>query len=327
MKRLLVPTLAMLATLLCLIGPAQAQEANYPSKPIRLVVGFAPGGGTDIVARLLATKVGEDFGQAVVVENRPGASGTMAAGQVAKAKPDGYTLMMGVISLNTILPSLYASLPFDPIKDFVPVTMTGSLPHIIVVHPSLPVHSIKELIAYAKANPGVANFPSAGNGTTPHIAGELFKHMTGVNMVHIPYKSSGQSIPDLVSGRVTVGFDTYAAAAPLVRAGQVRAIAVTSAKRLPEFPDLPTVEEAGLPGYRFATWYGIFAPAGTPPAIVNKLHDEFNKAMQSPTIAPRLVEMGIDDTVTRTPEDFAALVKSDLARFAKVVKDAGITLE
>jgi len=319
--------LSLLLAALAVSPAAFAQTERYPDRPVKLIVGYAPGGGTDIVARLLAVKVGEDLGQPVVVENRPGASGIVAAGQVAKAKPDGYTLMMGVVSLNTILPNLYASLPFDPVKDFAPVTLTGSVPHIIVVHPSLPVHSVKELIAYAKANPGVANFPSAGNGTTPHIAGELFKHMAGVNLVHVPYKSSGQSIPDLIAGRVTVGFDTYPAAAPLVRAGQVRAIAVTSDKRLAEFPDLPTVEEAGLAGYRFATWYGIFAPVGTPPAIVNKLHAAFNEAMQSPAIQPRLVEMGVDGTVTRSPEEFAAVVKTDLARFAKLVKETGITIE
>jgi tripartite-type tricarboxylate transporter receptor subunit TctC len=225
---------------------AFAQASGYPDRPIKLVVGYSPGGGTDIVARLLANKVGGSLGQAIVVENRPGASGMVAAGQVAKAKPDGYTLMMGVVSLNAILPSLFASLPFDPVKDFVPVTLTGSVPHIIVVHPSLPVHSVGELIAYAKANPGIANFPSAGNGTTPHIAGELFKHMAGVNLVHIPYKSSGQSIPDLIAGRVTVGFDTYPAAAPLVRTGQVRAIAVTSADRVSERTDGGRVRSAWL---------------------------------------------------------------------------------
>lgn len=306
---------------------AFAQASGYPDRPIKLVVGYSPGGGTDIVARLPANKVGGSLGQAIVVENRPGASGMVAAGQVAMAKPDGYTLMMGVVPLNAILPSLFASLPFDPVKDFVPVTLTGSVPHIIVVHPSLPVHSVGELIAYAKANPGIANFPSAGNGTTPHIAGELFKHMAGVNLVHIPYKSSGQSIPDLIAGRVTVGFDTYPAAAPLVRTGQVRAIAVTSAKRLTEFPNVPTVEESGLPGYRFATWYGIFAPAGTPPETVTRLHAAFNDAMKSPAIRTQLVEMGFDDTVTRSPEEFSALVKSDLARFAKLVKETGITIE
>jgi len=304
-------------------GLTQAQGSDRVS---RLVVGFAPGGGTDIVARLLAARITEDTGHAMVVENRPGGSGVVAASQVARATPDGNYLMMGVISLNTIQPHL-TTLPYDPLKAFTPVTLTASVPHIIVVHPSLPVTTIPELIAYLKANPDKGSFPSAGNGTTPHIAGEMFKHMADVQMLHVPYKSSGQSIPDLVSGRLTVGFDTYPAAAPLVRAGQLRAIAVTSAKRLKEFPDLPTVAESGLPGYQFSTWYGVFAPAGTPEAVVNRTHAEFARAMKSPAVHAKLVEMGIDDTETRTPEDFAKLVESDLARFAKIIKEANIRIQ
>jgi tripartite-type tricarboxylate transporter receptor subunit TctC len=324
MKRVIPGLLAALVLPACL---ASAQDVNFPNKPIHLIVGYAPGGGTDIVARLLGAKVGEDTGQAVVVENRPGGSGVLAAREVAKAKPDGYTLMMGVVSLMTIEPNLEKDFPLDTVKDFAPVTLTASVPHIIVVNPSLPIHSIGELIAYAKSHPGELKFPSAGNGTTPHIAGELFKHMANVKLVHVPYKSSGQSIPDLVAGRVNVGFDTYPAAAPLVRAGKVRAIAVTSTKRLAEFPDVPTVAEAGLPGYQFATWYGIFAPAATPPAVVDKLHAEFQKAMQAPDVHEKLVKMGADDSATATPADFGKLVRADLARFRKVIKDAGITLE
>jgi tripartite-type tricarboxylate transporter receptor subunit TctC len=234
---------------------------------------------------------------------------------------------MGVVSVNTILPNLIPDLPYDPIKDFAPITLTASVPHLIVVHPSVPAHSIKELIALAKAEPGKLNFPSAGNGTTPHIAGEMFKSMAHVDMLHVPYKSTGQSMPDLVAGRLSVGFDTYPTAAPHVRTGRLRALAVTSARRLAEFPALPTVEEAGLPGYRFTTWYGLFAPGGTPPAMVNRLHAEVANVLQAPSIRPRLAEMGIDDTVTRTPEEFAALIRSDMARFAKVVKDAGVKIE
>ena len=324
MKRVILGLLATLVLPACL---ALAQDANFPSQPIRLIVGYAPGGGTDIVARLLGAKVGENVGQAVVVENRPGGSGVLAAREVAKAKPDGYTLMMGVVSLMTIEPNLEKNFPLDTVKDFAPVTLTASVPHIVVVNPALPIHSVSELIAYAKAHPGELKFPSAGKGTTPHIAGELFMHMANVKMVHVPYKSSGQSIPDLVAGRVNVGFDTYPAAAPLVRAGKVRAIAVTSTKRLAEFPDVPTVAESGLPGYQFGTWYGVFAPAATPPAVVNKLHAEFQKAMQAPEVHEKLVKMGADDSTTPTPADFGKLVSADLARFRKVIKDAGITLE
>ena len=311
-----------------LIGVSHASltHAQGSDRASRLVVGFAPGGGTDIVARLLAAKISEDTGQSMIVENRPGGSGVVAASQVARAAPDGSYLMMGVISLNTIQPHL-TTLPYDPLKAFTPVTLTASVPHIVVVHPSLPVRTIPELIAYLKANPDKGSFPSAGNGTTPHIAGEMFKHMAGVQMLHVPYKSSGQSIPDLVSGRLTVGFDTYPAAAPLVRAGQLRPIAVTSTKRLKEFPDLPTVAESGLPSYQFSTWYGVFAPAGTPDAVVNKLHADFARAMTAPMVHTKLLDMGIDDTETRTPADFARLVETDLARFAKIIKEANIRIQ
>jgi tripartite-type tricarboxylate transporter receptor subunit TctC len=279
------------------------------------------------MARLLSARMSETLGQSVFVENKPGNSGILAAGQVAKSAPDGYTLMMGVVSLNAIQPSLVADLPFDPVKDFAPVNLTASVPHFIVVHPSLAVNSVKELIAYAKANPGKISYPSAGNGTTPHIAGEMFRAMTGTDMVHVPYKSTGQSMPDLLAGRLQVGFDTLPTTATYVRQGKLRALAVTGARRLADFPNVPTVEEAGVPGYRFGTWYGVFAPAGTPATIVQKLHAEIAKALQSPEIHAKFAEMGVDDTVTRTPEDFAALVRSDIARFAKLVKDNNIRIE
>jgi tripartite-type tricarboxylate transporter receptor subunit TctC len=319
-------TKLLLAVLSLLTLPALAQD-TYPSKPIRMVVGYAPGGGTDVVARLVAARMTVQLGQGVIVENRPGNSGIVAASQVAKSPADGYTIMMGVISLNAIQPSLVPNLPFDPVKDFAPVTLTGSTPHLIVAHPSTSITSIRELIAHAKANPGKLSFPSAGNGTTPHIAGELFLSMAGVKMVHIPYKSTGQSMPDLLAGRMEVGFDTFSSAIPHVRGGKLRPLAVSSAARLPDLPGVPTVEEAGLPGYRFGTWYGVFAPAGTPPAIVNRLHAEINKALQSPDVRAKYAEMGMDDSVTRTPEEFAALVRADIARFAKLVKEAGIKIE
>ena len=319
-------TKLLLAVLSLLPLPALAQDA-YPSKPIRMVVGYAPGGGTDVVARLVAARMTVQLGQSVIVENRPGNSGIVAASQVAKSPADGYTIMMGVISLNAIQPSLVPNLPFDPVKDFAPVTLTGSTPHLIVAHPSTSITSIRELIAHAKANPGKLSFPSAGNGTTPHIAGELFLSMAGVKMVHIPYKSTGQSMPDLLAGRMEVGFDTFSSAIPHVRGGKLRPLAVSSAARLPDLPGVPTVEEAGLPGYRFGTWYGVFAPAGTPPAIVNRLHAEINKALQSPDVRAKYAEMGMDDSVTRTPEEFAALVRADIARFARLVKEAGIKIE
>ena len=316
----------LLSVLCALTLPAVAQDA-YPSKPIRMVVGYAPGGGTDVVARLVAARMTVQLGQSVIVENRPGNSGILAASQVAKSAADGYTLMMGVVSLNAIQPSLVPNLPFDPVKDFAPVTLTGTTPHLIVAHPSTSITSIKDLIAHAKANPGKLSFPSAGNGTTPHIAGELFLSMAGVKMVHVPYKSTGQSMPDLLAGRLEVGFDTLSSAIPHVKGGKLRPLAVTSARRVADLPAVPTVEEAGLPGYRFGTWYGVFAPAGTPPAIVNRLHAEINKAMQSPDVRAKYAEMGMDDSVTRTPDEFAALVRNDIAKFAKLVKEANIKIE
>jgi tripartite-type tricarboxylate transporter receptor subunit TctC len=314
-----LPALALVA------GLVQAQ--GYPDKPVRMIVGFPPGGGTDVVARIITPRLSENLGQPVVIENRPGATGTVAAGQVARAPADGYTLMMGHVSVNAIAPSLFPKLPYDVIKDFAPVTLTASVPHFIVVHPSLQVTSVKELIAYAKAQPGKLSFPSAGNGSTPHLAGEMFKSMAGVELVHVPYKGTGQSMQDLLAGQHQVAFDTMPAAAPYVRAGRLRAIAVSSAKRVAEFPDLPTVGEAGVPGYQITTWYGVFAPGGTPPAIVNRLHAEITKAMQAPDTRTKLVDIGVDDTVTRSPEEFAAIVRNDTARYAKVVKEAGLRLD
>jgi tripartite-type tricarboxylate transporter receptor subunit TctC len=304
-----------------------SSQEPYPSKPIRMVVGYAPGGGTDVVARLVAARVTQLVGQSVIVENRPGNSGILAACQVAKGPADGYTIMMGVVSLNAIQPSLVANLPFDPVKDFAPITLAASVPHFIVVPPTMTVSSVQELIAYAKANPGKINYPSAGNGTTPHIAGEMFRALTGTDMVHVAYKSTGQSMPDLLAGRMHVGFDTLPTTATHVRNGRLRAIAVTSATRLADFPSVPTVEEAGVPGYRFSTWYGLFAPGGTPPAVVSRLHAEANRALQSPDTKAKLVEMGADASVTRSPDEFAALVRADIARFAKLVKDAGIKIQ
>ena len=314
-----------LALALLLSFAAQAQD--YPAKPLRMVVGFPPGGGTDVVARILSPRMSELLGQPVVIENRPGATGTAAAGMVAKSPPDGYTIMMGHVSVNAIAPSLFANLPYDVLRDFSPIAIAAAVPHLIVVHPSLPVSSLAELIAYLKARPGKLTFPSAGNGSTPHLAGELFKSLAGVDLVHVPYKGSGQSMADLMGGQHLVAFDTLAASAPHVRSGKLKAIAVSTERRLPGFPDVPTAEEAGLPGYVLTTWYGIFAPAGTPTAIVNRLHAETVKAMQTPDVRARLEGIGADGTVSRSPEEFAALVRADTARYAKIVKDIGLRID
>jgi tripartite-type tricarboxylate transporter receptor subunit TctC len=308
-------------------GPATGSGQPYPVRPVRMVVGFPPGGGTDVVARILQPRLSEYLGQSVVIDNRPGATGTVAAGFVAKSPPDGYTIMMGHVAVNAIAPSLFAKLPYDAGRDFAPVTLAAAVPHIVTVHPSLPVASIKQLVALAKSRPGELSFPSAGNGSTPHLAGELFKTMSGTRILHVPYKGTGQSIPDLLAGQHQVAFDTMPAAVPYVRSGRLRALAVTSAKRVAELQQLPTVDEAGVSGYVMTTWYGVFAPVGTPAAIVSRLHAEFAKAIQAPGTRERLVETGFDGTVTRTPDEFAALVRSDIVRYAKLVKEAGLQID
>ena len=314
---------ALLLTLVC--GIAWAQD--YPNKPVRMVVGFPPGGGTDVVARILSPRLGELLGQPIVIDNRPGATGTVAAGQVAKSTPDGYTIMMGHVSVNAIAPSLFANLPYDVNRDFAPIALAAAVPHLVVVHPSLPVGTLKELVAYLKAQPGKLTFPSAGNGSMPHLAGEVFQSLAGVKLVHVPYKGSGQSMQDLLGGQHLVAFDTMPASAPHVRSGKLRAVAVSTAQRVPSFPEVPTAEEAGVPGYVVITWYGVFAPAGTPGAIVNRLHSEMVKAMQTPDVRAKLEGIGADGTVSRSPEEFAALVRADTARYAKIVKDIGLRID
>jgi tripartite-type tricarboxylate transporter receptor subunit TctC len=313
--------------LLFAVVPALAWAQDYPHKPVRMVVGFPPGGGTDVVARILAPKLSELLGQPVVIENRPGATGTMAAAMVAKSPPDGYTIMMGHVSVNAIAPSLFANLPYDVIRDFAPVAIAASVPHFVVVHPSVAVTSLKELIAYLKTQGNKLTFPSAGNGSMPHLAGEIFKSLAGVELVHVPYKGSGQSMQDLLGGQHVVAFDTMPASAPHVRSGRLRALAVSSASRLPAFPDIPTAEEAGLPGYVITTWYGVFTPTGTPAAIVNRLHADTVKAMQSPETRSKLEGIGADGTVSRSPEEFAALVRADTARYARIVKSIGLKID
>ncbi len=306
-------------------GAAAAQD--YPNRPVRMVVGFPPGGGTDVVARLLSPQLAERLGQPVVIENRPGATGTVAAGQVAKSAPDGYTIMMGHVSVNAIAPALFPNLTYDVITDFAPVAIAAAVPHFVVVHPSVPVKSLRELIAYLKTQPVKPSYPSAGNGSMPHLAGEVFKSLAGVDLLHVPYKGSGQSMADLLGGQHIVAFDTMPASAPHVRSGKLRALAVSSADRMPAFPDVPTAKEAELSGYEITTWYGVFAPAGTPPAIVNRLHADIVKTMQSPEVRAKLEGIGADGRVSRSPEEFAALVKADTARYAKLIKDIGLKID
>jgi tripartite-type tricarboxylate transporter receptor subunit TctC len=310
---------------LCLLAIAPAFAQDYPAKPLRMVVGFPPGGGTDVVARIIAPGLSARLGQPVVIENRPGATGTAAAGLVARSPADGYTIMMGHVSVNAIAPSLFANLPYDVAKDFAPIALAASVPHFVVVHPSIAVSSLRELIAYCKSHR--LTFPSAGNGSMPHLAGEMFKGLAGVELVHVPYKGSGQSMQDLLGAQHLVAFDTMPASAPHVRSGKLRALAVSSASRLAAFPEVPTAEEAGLPGYRVTTWYGVFAPAGTPAPVVNRLHADIVKTMQAPDTRTKLEGIGADGTVSRSPEEFAALVRADTARYAKIVKEIGLRID
>ena len=317
----------MMRALFLLLACSLAHAQGYPDRPIRMVVGFPPGGGTDVVARILAPRMSELLGQPIVIENRPGATGTVAAGQVAKSPADGYTIMMGHVSVNAIAPALFSNLSYDVIKDFSPIAITAAVPHLVVVHPSVNAGSLKELIAQLKANPGKISFPSAGNGSMPHLAGEIFKSLAGVQVVHVPYKGSGQSMQDLLGGQHLVAFDTMPASSPHVRSGKLRALAVSSATRVASFPDVPTAEEAGLAGYLVTTWYGLFAPPGTPAAIVRRLHADTVKAMQTPDTKAKLDGIGADGTVSRSPEEFAALVRTDTARYAKIVKDIGLKID
>jgi tripartite-type tricarboxylate transporter receptor subunit TctC len=310
--------------LLLLAQPAAAQQP-YPAKPVRLVVPSAPGGGTDITARVMAPKLSEFLGQQVVVENRAGA-GTMIGGEVvARAAPDGYTLLMGISTL-AINPAMYKKVPYDALKDFAPITQAVSLPNILVVHPSLPVKTVKELVAFAKARPGQLQFASAGVGTNPHLAAELFLSMTGTKMLHVPYKGSGAGVIDVIAGHVPVMTPSILTGLPHTKAGRLRALGVTSAQRAGGAPEIPTIAEAGVPGYEAVQWFGILAPAGTPRAVIERVHREAVKVLQSADIRERLKADGADP-VASSPEEFAAFLRSETAKWAKVVKAVGIQPE
>ena len=305
------------------IGVAQAQQ--YPARSIRLVVPSAPGGGTDISARILAPKLSEYLGQQVVVDNRPGA-GSMIGGEiVARAAPDGYTLLMGISTL-AINPSLYRKVPYDTAKDFAPISQAVSLSNVIVSHPSLPAKNVKELIAIGKAKPGQLNFASAGIGTSPHLSMELFLVMAGLKMTHVPYKGSGPAAVDTVAGHVMLMAPNMLTALPYIRTSRLRAYGVTGSKRSPGATDIPTIAEAGVAGYEAVQWYGILAPAGTPRPIIDRLHADTVKALQQKDVREKLATDGAEP-VGSTPEQFAAYIKSETEKWAKVVKAAGIKPE
>ena len=303
---------------------ALAQQ-GYPARPVRLIVPSSPGGGTDITARLIAPKLSEYLGQQVVVENRPGA-GTMIGGEaVARAAPDGYTLLMGISTL-AINPAIYRKVPYDALRDFVPVSQAVSLSNILVTHPSLPPRNVRELIAFARARPGQINYASAGVGTSPHLSMALFLSMTGLKMEHVPYKGSGPGVIDLVAGHVPVMMPNMLSALPHIKAGRLRAHGVTGVKRASGAPEIPTIAEAGVPGYEAVQWYGVLAPAGTSREIVAKLHGAVVRAVQNADVKARFLADGADP-VGSSPEEFAAYIRAETAKWAKVVKDAGIRQE
>jgi tripartite-type tricarboxylate transporter receptor subunit TctC len=318
--------LSLAATLAILTPQAAAAADAYPSKPIRFVVAFPPGGGTDIIARSIAQKLTVRLAQQVVVDNRPGAGGNIGTDIVAKSTPDGYTLLMGSAGPLAINASLFAKMPFDPIKDLEPVTLAASTPNVLVVHPSLKAATVKELIALARARPGEINFASSGHGTPAHLAGELFNSMAGVKMVHVPYKGAAPALADLLGGQVQIMFSTMPPALPHVRDGKLRALAVTSLKRSHATPDLLTLDEAALPGFEANTWHGVVLPAGASAAIIARLNREIVAILHLPDVVERLSGQGAE-AVGSTPEEFAAYIKSETVKWAKVVRESGAKAE
>jgi tripartite-type tricarboxylate transporter receptor subunit TctC len=313
-------------SLLLLLSAAIAAAQTYPAKSVRMVVPFAAGAGSnDIMARLIAQKLSDSFGQQFVVDNRPGASGIIGTDIVAKAQPDGYTVLMMSLTF-AVLPSLFSKLPYDTVKDLTPVTMVASAPLMLVVHPSLPVKSVAEFIAYARANPGKLNFGSGGAGATPHLAGEILKSMAGLQMTHIPYKGGAPALADLIGGQIQFMCENIPGTLPFVKAGKLRALAITDLKRSPLLPELPTLDESGLKGYQIVGWNGLFVPAGTPRSIVNELHAAVVRALALADVKERMTVLGADG-VGDTPQHFAAFIKADIAKWAKVVKDAGLKVE
>nr|WP_145551044.1 tripartite tricarboxylate transporter substrate binding protein [Variovorax boronicumulans] len=329
-RRLLLGAAALAACAQAL--PVLAQS-GWPNKPIRMVVPFAPGGTTDILARAVAVELTKSLGQPVVVDNKAGAGGNIGADIVAKAAPDGYTILMGTVGTHAINKWLYDKMPYDPVKDFAPISLVAGVPNVMVVNAdkarALKIHNVQDFIAYAKANPGKLNMASSGNGTSIHMAGELFKTMTGAYMVHFPYKGSGPALMDMVGGNMDVMFDNLPSALQQIKAGKLTALAVTSAQRSAALPDVPTVEQAGGPalkGFEASSWFGLLAPAGTPPEIVNRIQQDVAKAIKTPEVSERLLAQGAIPS-GNTPQQFAALIAAELKKWQPVVKASGAKVD
>ncbi len=322
-RRLLCAALA--AAVAGVAGVAAAADA-FPSRPVKLVVPFPPGGPLDATGRLIAQKLTDAWGVSVVVENKPGAGGNIGADAVAKSPPDGYTIVMGALSTHAVNPSLYAKMPYDAIRDFAPITLLATTPNVLVVNASLPVNSVKELVAYAKANPGKLSFGSGSNGSAGHLAGELFKVDTGTDIVHIPYKGGAPATQALLAGDVQFMFDNLANATPQVKAGKLRALAVTTAQRSKLAPELPTMAEAGIPGFDISTWFGLMAPAGTPKEVIAKWNADVVKILNSPEMRERMTALGAEPAPD-TPAEFAAFIQAENTKYARIVKASGAKVD
>jgi len=313
------------AAFICIAAASIAHAADWPAKPVTLVVPFAPGGTTDIISREVGDKLSAALTQPVVVDNRAGAGGTLGAGIVAKAAPDGYTLFMATIA-HTIAPGIYKSLSYDFQRDLDPVALIASTPNVLIVNADLPVGNVAELIAYARANPGKLNFGSAGIGSTEHLSGELFRAMTKTQLVHVPYKGGAPMMAALIAGQIQFAIETSPSAAPHVRAGKVRALAVTTTTRSPAYPGVPTLDESGLAGYDVTTWFALMAPHGTPASVVQRVNDELARVLADPDMTKKFAEQGVS-AGKMGPADLAAFIRSETAKWTKTAKDAGITAE
>jgi len=328
-RRLALAVLA--STALCLTAMTGWAQNAWPAKPVKIVVPFAPGGTTDILARAVAPELSRAFGQTFFVENRPGAGGNLGADVVAKSQPDGYTLLMGTVGTHGINKALYEKMPFDPVKDFAPITLVAGVPNVMIMNAekaqTMGINNVADFIKYAKAHPGQLNMASSGNGTSIHLAGELFKSMSGIYMLHFPYRGSSPALLDMLSGTMDVMFDNLPSSMPHIKSGKLKALAVTSSQRSAVLPDVPTVEEAAhLKGYEASSWFGLLAPAGTPPDVVNRIQQETAKALNTPAIKEKLLSQGAIPS-GNTPAEFAKLIDSEIAKWAQVVKVSGAKVD
>lgn len=325
-KRRTVALAAAALGALALVPFAAQAQAAFPSKPITIVVGFSAGGTTDTLARIIGQYMGRELGQTVMIDNRPGAGGNIGSQMVARAPADGHTLLMGTVGTHAINQSLYKKMAFDPIKDFQPLSRVALVPNLLVAHPSQPFKNVKELIAHAKANPGKINFASSGNGTSIHLSAEMFNQMAGVDMQHIPYKGSAPALTDLLAGQTAIMFDNMPSVIGHVRAGKLRPLAVTTPQRSPALPDVPTVAEAGVPGFSATSWFGLLAPAGTPAPVVAKLNATILKALADPEVKKKFAEQGAEPHGEK-PEQFAEFIRSETAKWGETVKKSGATAD